>query len=303
MSPDIVIVNFRSADLIGRAVVVAREFAGGEARLIVVDNSPGDGASEVLAAEAPDATVLTNSTNRGFAAAVNQAIAVTDADIVFLLNPDVEHISGSYADVTAAFRDRRVAAVAARLLNSDRTEQPNCFRAPRPFDLLSEDLALAERLPGWRRSDRLRMPEWTGSDPRRVDWAAGACLFLRRAALDDVGPFDERFFVYCEETDWLVRAKERGWHTLFLPTVEATHASAGSSPGVPTRPSLLLLESQHRYARKHYGPLTAALIRAALLGFDTARFVRHGLGRHQRKRADAMDRIRVHLTLRAPRPA
>jgi len=303
MSPDILIVNFRSAQLIGRTVAVAREFAGEEARLIVVDNSPGDGSSEIVRSASPGATVITNPVNRGFAAAVNQAFAVAEADVIFLLNPDVQRISGSYAEVADAFRDRRVAAVAARLINADGTEQPNCFRAPRPFDLLAENMALAERFPNWRRPRRFRMQEWDGRNPRRIDWAAGACLFLRRAAFADVGPFDERFFVYYEETDWLIRAKRRGWRTLFLPTVEATHASEGSSPGARTQPSLLLLESQHRYARKHYGPVAATILRATLLGIDTARLVRHGLGGHDDKRADAVDRIRIHLTMRAPRPS
>jgi GT2 family glycosyltransferase len=299
MRPDIIIVNFRSAPLIGRTVAIAREFAGEEARLIVIDNSPGDGASEIVRSAAPDATVITNPANRGFAAAVNQAVAVARADIVVLLNPDVEHISGSYADVADAFRDPRVAAVAARLLNADGTEQPNYFRAPRPFDLLSEDMALAERFPNWQRPRRYRMTNWTGRKPRPIDWAAGACLFLRRAAFADVGPFDERFFVYCEETDWLIRARAHGWRTLFLPTVEARHASEGSSPGARVRPSLLLLES------KHYGPITAAILRATLLGIDTARLVRHGLagGGSADKRADAIDRIRIHITMRAPRPS
>ena len=216
MSPDILIVNFRSAQLIGRTVAVAREFAGEEARLIVVDNSPGDGSSEIIRSASPGATVITNPVNRGFAAAVNQAFAVAEADVVFLLNPDVQRISGSYAEVADGFRDRRVAAVAARLINADGTEQPNCFRAPRPFDFLAEDMALAERFPNWRRSRRFRMPEWAGPNPRRIDWAAGACLFLRRAAFADVGPFDERFFVYCEETDWL-RAGETAWLAYALP--------------------------------------------------------------------------------------
>ncbi len=90
-------------------------------------------------------------------------------------------------------------------------------------------------------------------------------------------PFDERFFVYYEETDWLIRAKRRGWKTVFLPAIEAVHSSAGSSPGVRSRPSLLLLESQHRYARKHFGPVTTAFLRATLAGIDTARLARHAL--------------------------
>jgi GT2 family glycosyltransferase len=269
---------------------------------MLVDNSPSDGASEVVRAAAPDATVLTNPINRGFAAAVNQAVAVGEAEIVFLLNPDVQRISGNVADVAELFRDPRVGAVAARLVNPDGSEQPNCFREPRPFDLISEELALGWRFPNWQRARRLRMREPVGRNWFPIDWGAGACLFLRRAALADVGPFDERFFVYCEETDWLVRAKRRGWRTLFLPTVEATHAVASSSPGARARPSLLLLESQHRYTRKHFGRIMGALLRTTLLGIDVGRVVRHGLRARDDRGIDALDRIRVHMTMRAPRP-
>lgn len=271
--------------------------------MIVVDNSPGDGAAEIVRSADPAATVIRNPVNRGYAAAVNQAVAVAGADVVLLMNPDVQDIAGSYADVAGVFRDSRVAAVVTRLLNPDGTTQPNCITAPRPFDMISEDVALTERFPNWQRPRRYRMLDWDQRDSRRVDAATGACLFLRRAALADVGPFDERFFVYYEETDWLIRAKRRGWQTVFLPTVEATHASAGSSPDVRSRPSLLLLESQHRYARKHFGPVTAALLRTALVGIDSARLARHALAGSPTRRAEALGRIRVHLTLRAPRPS
>ena len=300
---DVVIVNFRSAPLIGTTIAIAREFAGAAAHLIVVDNSPGDGAADVVRRAEPDATVIANPVNRGYAAAVNQALAASAADLALLLNPDVLTISGSYADVLAAFREPRVAAVVPRLLNTEGTVQPSCICAPRPFDMISEDVALAERFPRWRRPRRYRMLDWDQRDQRRVDAATGACLFLSRAALADVGVFDERFFVYYEETDWLIRAKRRGWKTVFLPTIEAVHASAASSPGVRSRPSLLLLESQHRYARKHFGPVTTAFLRATLAGIDTARLARHTLAGRTERRAEALARIRVHVTMRAPRPS
>jgi GT2 family glycosyltransferase len=289
--------------LIGTTIAIARRLIGDGARLIVVDNSPGHGAAEVVRAADPSATVIVNQVNRGYAAAVNRAFAVAHADFVLLINPDVRHVSGSFEDVFAAFSDLRVGAVVSRLLDTDGTLQSNCIRVPRPVDLISEGVALDARFPNWRRPRRYRMLDWDEQDAPQVDAATGARLFLRRAAATDVGPFDERFFVYYEETDWLIRAKRRGWRTLFLPTVEATHASEGSSPGARTQPSLLLLESQHRYARKHYGPVAATILRATLLGIDTARLVRHGLGGHDDKRADAVDRIRIHLTMRAPRPS
>jgi GT2 family glycosyltransferase len=128
-------------------------------------------------------------------------------------------------------------------------------------------------------------------------------MFLRRATIEDVGLFDEHFFVYYEETDWLIRAKRRGWRTIFLPTVEAVHTSAGSSPDIRSPHSLLLLESQHRYARKHFGAMVTGLLRATQLGIDTARLARHTLAGRADARAAAVDRIRVHLTMRAPRPS
>jgi GT2 family glycosyltransferase len=299
---DVVIVNFHSAPLIGRAIATARAFVGTAARVIVVDNSPGDGAADVVRAAAPGAVVIANPVNRGFATAVNQAIAAGEGEIVVLVNPDVQEISGTSTDVMSAFRDARVGAVATRLLNADGTIQPNCFRAPQPFDVISEEVALAQRFPSWRRPRRFRMLDCDHDEAQEVDWAAGACLFLRRAALAEVGQFDERFFVYYEETDWLVRAKQHGWRTLYLPSVTAMHASASSSPGVDSRPSLLLLESQHRYARKHFGAVAAALLRISLLGIDTARLISYAAGGPADARRRTLDRIRVHVTMRAPRP-
>jgi len=300
---DILIVSFHSAPLMERALSVARELGGEAAHVIVVDNSPGDGTAEVVRSAAPAATRIANRTNRGYAAAVNQALAVATADVVLLLNPDVQRVSGRYEDVVEAFRDPRVAAVAPRLLDVDGRVQPTCFRAPRPFDLLSEELALVHRFPRWQRPRGYRMLDWDYRDARRVDAVTGACLFLRRAALADVGPFDERFFVYYEETDWLIRAKRRGWHTMFIPSLEAVHVSAGSSPGISARASLLLLESQHRYARKHFGPVANAALRAALVGIDSARLARHAIAGHAARRDTARERMRVHLTMRAPRPS
>ncbi len=299
---DVVVVSYRSAPLIGRTLAVAHGLAWPDAGMIVVDNSPGDGAADAVRAADPAATIISNRRNRGYAAAVNQAVARSRAELVLLLNPDIEALTGSVADVAAAFADPRVAAVVPRLVDAGGALQPSCVRTPRPFDMIAEDVALAERFPAWQRPRRYRMLDWDHGDARTVDAATGACLFLRRAALADVGPFDERFFVYYEETDWLIRARRRGWRTVFLPSVEAVHASAGSSPGANARPSLLLLESQHRYAEKHFGRATAALLRGALIGIDAARLARHARGADAHRRAEARARIRVHLTTRAPHP-
>ena len=101
---DVVVVNFHSAPLIARTITIAREFAGAGTRLIMVDNSPGDGAAQIVRSADPDATVIENPVNRGYAAAVNQAFMAGDAEFVLLINPDVQGLSGSYAAVLEAFR-------------------------------------------------------------------------------------------------------------------------------------------------------------------------------------------------------
>ena len=161
---DAIVVNFHSARLIGRTIAIVREFAGAGTRLIMVDNSPGDGAAEIARSADPGATVIENRVNRGYAAAINQAVTVADADFLLLINPDVGRISGSYADMLDAFRNHRVGAVVTRLLNSDGTLQPNCICAPRPFDLISEDIALAARFPNW--SGRAGTACWIGITAR-----------------------------------------------------------------------------------------------------------------------------------------
>ena len=300
---DVVIVNFHSQRWIRRAIALAYEFGEEATRVILVDNSPGDGAADIARATDRNATIITNSTNRGYAAAVNQGVAIGSADTVLLLNPDVLRISGRHADVLEAFHEPDVAAVVTRLRDTSGAISPSCFHTPRLMDFVAQDLALAARFPGWKWPRRYRIADWDYASPRRVDAATGACLFLRRAALGDVGAFDERFFVYYEETDWLIRARQRGWRTMFLPTVEAVHASGASSPGVAARPSLLLLESQHRYAEKHFGRVASIGLRATQLGIDAARSVRHALKGNADRAAMARKRMRVHLLMRAPRPS
>lgn len=104
----------------------------------------------------------------------------------------VERIAGSFTDVAGAFADPCVGAAGPGLVSPDGRLQPSCTRPPRPFDLIAEDVALAHRFPGWGRPRRRRMLAWDHREVRPVDVATGACLFLRRSALADVGPFDER---------------------------------------------------------------------------------------------------------------
>lgn len=297
MTLDIVVVAYRSVRRLEASLPTLRRFAP-EAHLIVVDNAPEDGASEVVRRLTPEATVIANPTNRGFAAAVNQAFEAGAAELVLLANPDVLAVRGDFAAVEAEFeRDPRLGALVVRLLNPDGSLQRNCRTAPRLFDFVSATLALHERFPRWRRPRRFCMLDWKYANRQYVESASGAFLFLRRGAIEDVGPFDERFFVYYEEMDWLVRARARGWRTLFLPGVEAVHEVGTSSDEAPAALSLLLLQSQHRYARKHFGSAMALALRGVLTSLDLVRGLRSALPGARTAASPRIyaKRVRIHL--------
>jgi GT2 family glycosyltransferase len=304
---DIVIVNFHSTEVLVGSLAAAGEAFGPSARFFLVDNSPGDGAADLARAAVPDLEVISNDQNRGFASAVNQGIAAGSSDVVLLLNPDVSGIRGDVDAVRDAFRsDTRLGAVGVRLESPQGELLRTYLSAPRPLDVLSSELSLVTRFPAWGRLRQPKQLDWDYSSPRYVECLTGACLFLRREALVDVGPFDERYFLYWEETDWLVRAGAAGWRALFQPAVCATHVGGESSTGHSERLPLLLIESQRLYASRHFGSVTAFGLHATFCVADTLRLgwsFRMSHARGRRRRAELRDRLRVRITGRAVHPS
>jgi GT2 family glycosyltransferase len=300
---DVVVVSYRSGPLVRDCIGAALAFAGTQTRIVLVDNSPDHGLPALPLDSSWEVSVIENDCNVGYAAAVNQAIRVCDGEIVLLLNPDITAIRGDYGALRAEFAaDDRLAAVTPRLVTTEGVPEAAMRREPTPFDLVAETLDLAGRFPRWQRPKRFRMLDELGGRRRVVDAATGACLFLRRAAIDDVGPFDESFFLYWEETDWLIRAKRKGWATLYLPDVEAVHLGRRSTNVSSDVLWLLLLEGQYTYSRKHFGRLVATALRITLLTVDALRWALRLAPGAAVSRARLGRRIRVHVTGRAPRP-
>ena len=140
------------------------------------------------------------------------------------------------------------------------------------------------------------MLEWDHAEERVVDQATGALLFLRRAALTEVGALDTRFFMYWEETDWLERARHAGWHLVYTPHVGAIHAVGGSSAEIPASNWLLLVESTYVYARKHFGLPTVLGLRLVWAAGDLVRLLT-GLRAASAHRVELRERLRLHLGL------
>lgn len=297
MNVDIIIVNYHSWRVLPTSVKAARQLIGDRARFIFVDNSPGDGTQEVIAQVAPGSTVIENPRNIGFAAAVNQGIEAGTAEVVLLLNPDIASISGDFSDVEQTFRaDPRVAAVAVQLLHPDGSIQRHIQRQPTLLYMIATAPGVFHRVQRWKPIKPFTRTEWDYQSTQTVDTVRGACLWLRRAALDEVGPFDERFFFYWEETDWLVRAKAHGWKTVFLPSIEAVHETRTSTESDWDSLDFLLLESQHKYVRKHFGLAGSLVFRASFIVFDSLRWLRSVPGtKHAGRRSALKRRLSIHL--------
>ncbi len=295
MRLSVVVVNYRHAHRVSRSLYALRAFVHQPLEILVVDNSGGRDDLTVLPA---GVRIIRNERNVGYAAAVNQGVSRATNEIVLLLNPDVDGWNGSFDAVIDTFADTSVAAVSPRLVDEAGRVEFSCRRAPRPFDFFAESLALSRRFPHWRAVQRLRMLDWDHATERNVDAVTGACLFLRRSAFHDVGRFDERFFVYGEEVDWLVRASALGYRTRFLPSVTVTHVGGGSTPASAAILDRLLIESHYRYTRKHFGRSRELALRAAFLVLDLLRLIRHPM-----LCGEFVARGRIHLGLRYERPA
>jgi hypothetical protein len=300
---DVVVVSYQSGGILLSALEQARKFCPG-ARLVVVNNDPADELAR-QAARAAGAQLLEAGWNEGFAAAVNRAIAQTSQEMLLLLNPDISSVSGSWADIARIFdSDPRAGAVGVRLVGVDGSVQDSCRSEPQLFDFLAETLALSRRFPWWSRPRRYRMLDWSYDEERVVDAASGAFLALRRATVRDVGLFDERFFVYSEELDWLVRAKGRGWRTYFTPEVTAMHKGGGSSEESSQALALLLLASWHSYARKHFGLIRSLALRSTLAVIEVVRIARTAAHlRSLRHNPEMWERLLLHVGRRPSPPS
>jgi GT2 family glycosyltransferase len=279
--------------VLGLCVDALVRFLPVKTNYVFVDNSPEDGAVDAVRGRVSSATVLRQTTNVGYAAAVNAAVSASSAPKVLLVNPDVIAIDGDLEAVNAIFEtDPSVAVVTGRIIN-DEGVLTRCRHRTAFWDLLEMAVSFNRILPRALRWRASALQDWDHDSPRDVENFMGAFLFIRRDALEDVGPLDERFFFYWEETDWLMRALDRGWRAIFTPMLQVTHLGRASSPASAGH-SELFVESTHRFARKHFGLGGALVLGGAWTAMDATRLVRHVAFKEATKQEVVARRLRVH---------
>jgi GT2 family glycosyltransferase len=231
-----------------------------ELDVVVVDNG-SDGSAEYVEERFPGVRTLC-CPNRGFGHANNQALKTADARYVLFLNPDTEMLEGSLATLVSTLDSRpEVALVGVRQLRDDGSLAPSIRRFPSAANMLAEALGV-ERVPGLRRVlGERELDEREYERETACDWTSGSFMLARQAALEGSGWFDERFFLFSEETDLCWRLKHDGWEVVHMPSMTILHHEHDGQENA-------LLEAQAAYsrmqfARKHF-PRAAADYRGAL---------------------------------------
>jgi GT2 family glycosyltransferase len=229
---------------------------------VVVDNGSRDGTVAFVRDRYPDVRLI-EAENRGLGAGWNSGLRATESRYVLLLNADAWLVPGAL-DRLVAFADTRprAAVIGPRLLNEDGTLQRSVRGFPTLWRLATEYFFLRKLAPRSSSLNAFYAGGFDHDEEREVEVVMGACMLVRREAVERVGYSDEDYFLFSEETDWCFRFREAGWKVVFFPGAECVHVRGAAHGGRLYRENLrgLLL-----FMWKHHGPKTAERARRLLL--------------------------------------
>ena len=246
MDISIIIVNWNTKDLLRNCLNSIYGTVQGIAfEIIVVDNASHDGSVAMLRGEFPQVTIIENTTNRGFGAANNQAISIMKGRYALLLNTDTILTKDAVYELFSFMEAHPDAAMACgQLLNADGSKQNSIASFPTLWTLLFNTPLLEYLFPKRYPSKRYDY-KW----PIEVDSGIGACLLVRKRAIDEVGMFDERYFFFFEETDWALQMKTARWKIYHVPSAFIYHLQ-GQSIGRDIRSRIEFYRSRYQFFKK-----------------------------------------------------
>ena len=252
-----ILVNWNTREYLLRCLTSLLESGERDSwEILVIDNGSCDGSASEVKKSFRIIRVIENSENLGFAKATNQGVKASSGRYQLLLNPDTLVKEGSI-EVLFTFMDGHpeVGIAGAQLLDADGRKQNSIANFPTlATELLNKSLLrwlFPERFPGKGRTYR---------EPIEVDSVIGACMMVRREAIEEVGWLDEDYFLFLEETDWCYRMKEAGWKVYHVPRAEIYHFQGKSAEGRIEKAKIEYYRSRYRFFRKHRGPFRSILL-------------------------------------------
>ena len=261
MDCTVILVSFNTREVLLRSLKELHgDTSGRSLEVIVVDNASEDGSAEATATAFPSVRRIENSENVGFARAVNQALREAVGRHVLLLNPDAFVEPSTIARLLDVLDSSpSIGAVGPIVVSPDGTSQHHCA---------SRELSLAGQL-GWHFRlpfTRLHLGEQVGPHgARATERLSGAALAVRRDVIETVGFLDERFFLYYEDADWVIRIREAGFAVACVTEARVTHLLGASSQKDPVSCSMHAIDSELLYFEKHKGRLQTLVLSIGIL--------------------------------------
>ncbi|MGH8963737.1 MAG: glycosyltransferase family 2 protein [Actinomycetes bacterium] len=268
MAVDCAIVSYNSAEDLPACLRSLAEQQGAEPVVTVVDNNSTD--DSVTMARNHGARVLVNTSNRGFAAAVNQGLQGGSSPWVLIINPDAHLMPGGLRTmIDAATRSsHHIGCVGPKTTDTAGVTYPSARSFPGVFTAMIHGL-LGSVWPENPATTRYHASNRIRNETSEVDWVSGCCMVLPRQAWDEMGGFDERYFIYVEDMDLCFRLRKSGWRTLFEPNATVVHVGGRSSRHRPLRSiyhhHIGAIRFYWRSASAWHRPLTGPLAALVLL--------------------------------------
>jgi GT2 family glycosyltransferase len=265
-----VVVTYNSADVLDDCLRSLADGGQGVALrdVVVADNASTDESVSIATESAVPAKVVRLAHNAGYAAGINAGIVLLDLDdldAVFVINPDCQLRPGCLQTLAAALGEPGRGIAAPRLVNPDGTLQPTLRRTP------TIGRALAEAVIGGERAGRIGTLGELVFDPAEHDragtaaWVTGAAMLISACCIADVGPWDESFLLYSEETEYCLRAADAGWSTWYEPEAVVEHIG-GESATDPGLAALAAVNKVRLFRRRHGQPAATAYYLTVVFG-------------------------------------
>jgi N-acetylglucosaminyl-diphospho-decaprenol L-rhamnosyltransferase len=274
MDLSLVILNYNTREHLRACLQAVHDegSTGAATEVLVVDNSSTDGSAEMVESEFPSVALLRSPRNGGFAYGNNQALARCRGDAILLLNPDALLPRGGIARLLDRLGAHPEAGIIGpKLLRPNGTMHLACRRSfPTPAVAFYRLSGLSRLFPRHPTFGRYNLTFVDPDQAIEVDSVCGACMLIRRSVVERVGLLDERFFMYGEDLDWCMRARQAGWTVRYEPDIVVQHMHGAASRQRALRTTFHFFRAMDLFYRKHYvrryHPLVTGAVRTAIYG-------------------------------------
>lgn len=260
----IIIVNWNTGDLLLNCIEsIYNHCDFEELEIIVVDNNSEDGSIQLVEDKFTETRMIKLNKNVGFAKANNIGYSEATGDYIFFLNPDTRLLEDSVSVMKSEIRnDPNVGAMGCKLLNNDFSLQESCRRLPNYIVYSFISLKLHHVYPNFKAYRNYLMKDFNYNESNQVEQIMGACMFVKRTTLEDVGLFDDDFWIWFEEVDLCNRILKRKWKVMYTPKTKIIHHKGQSFNQLMTLPRQKIFNNSMKYYfKKNHSTLEYNVIR------------------------------------------